>query len=552
MLRSVALGTSIVIITWLATDDSVAGAEIALAAPPAVRDVGNRKQLFMDHRFVEREENLRHVVNPPEQHVPVLPGEGFETEYINGYSTIIQQRADAPLRLYASVLEDYAPVIRDWLAGKLQRWPERARGETPKIRDVTLRLYESDDGLHFRRPRLGVVEHHGSKDNNVVLTGRVEATPFFDTNPKCPAEERWKLITSENTPIMLDDPRRPGKQGLALWVSPDGLRWTCKPKMLTNDSVETPIPAWWDDRIGKYVAYQRRGGTSRIVDRIDEAIRVYTGSRDVLVRPSVPSRATSRIEVDDISAPWPQPPDFVFSTDSLDPPNSDFYQTCACKYPWAEDVYLAFPPLYRHTPPPIGLDGNDGPLCTQFACSRDGIFWMRPERKPYLRPGLSTEGSRSFNFMLLGMARYGNWIYQYYRIAGATHHGTLNTLPREELRRLLAGNIICAKQRLDGFVSLDAAYTGGWITTPPIRFEGSRLELNLDTEAAGTALVELREASGKPIPSHTLADCDEIGGNYLAKTVTWHGKSDVSKLAVKPVRLHVRVRATKLYGFQFR
>jgi hypothetical protein len=49
------------------------------------------------------------------------------------------------------------------------------------------------------------------------------------------------------------------------------------------------------------------------------------------------------------------------------------------------------------------------------------------------------------------MARYGDWIYQYYRIAGATHHGTLNTLPREELRRLLAGNIICAKQRLDGF-----------------------------------------------------------------------------------------------------
>jgi hypothetical protein len=214
-------------------------------------------------------------------------------------------------------------------------------------------------------------------------------------------------------------------------------------------------------------------------------------------------------------------------------------------------VYLAFPPLYRHTPPPIGLDGNDGPLCTQFACSRDGIFWMRPERKPYLRPGLATQGSRGFNFMLLGMARYGDWIYQYYSIAGATHHGTRNTLPREELRRLLAGNIICAKQRLDGFVSLDAAYTGGWITTPPIRFEGSRLELNVDTEAAGTAFVELREAGGKPIPGYTLDDCDEIGGNYLAKTVTWHGKCDVSQLAGKPVRLHIRMRATKLYGFQF-
>ena len=76
--------------------------------------------------------------------------------------------------------------------------------------------------------------------------------------------------------------------------------------------------------------------------------------------------------------------------------------------------------------------------------------------------------------------------------------------------------------------------------------------MNIDTEAAGTAFVELREAGGKPIPGHTLAECDEIGGNYLAKIVTWHGKSDVSRLAGKPVRLHIRMRATKLYGFQFR
>ena len=104
-----------------------------------------------------------------------------------------------------------------------------------------------------------------------------------------------------------------------------------------------------------------------------EAGRVLTGGRDVFCRPTVRSRATSRVELDDIYTTWPQPPDFVFSTDEQDPPDSDFYQTCACRYPWAEDVYLAFPPLYRHTPPPVGLDGNDGPLCTQFACSRDGV-----------------------------------------------------------------------------------------------------------------------------------------------------------------------------------
>lgn len=542
----------IALLACVAVGVAAPGAEIRLTPPPAVREVGNRKQLFLDHRFVAEKENVRHVVNPPEEHLAVLPGEGFETEWITGYSTIIQEKPDGPLRLYAGVLEDYAPVVRDWLSGKRARWPERSRGETPNVRDVTLRLYESDDGLRFRRPRLGLIEHHGSKDNNIVLLGRVEATPFVDANPKCPPAERWKLITSENTPIMLDGSSKPPPQGLALWVSPDGLRWTRTANMLNNDMVETPIPAWWDERLGKYVAYQRRDGNNTIVDRIAEASRVLTGGRDVFFQPNVRSRATSRVEVEDISAPWPQPPDFVFGTDESDPPNSDFYQTSACKYPWAEDVYLAFPPLYRHTPPPLGLDGNDGPLGTQFACSRDGLFWMRPERKPYLRAGLSTRRNRGFNFMLLGLARYGEFIHQYYKLQGTTHHGSLNDLAREELRRLLAQNIVCARQRLDGFVSLDAAYTGGWITTPPIRFQGARLELNLDTEAAGTAFAELRDEAGKPIRGFTLAECDEIGANHLAKTVTWRGGSDVSRLAGQPVRLHLRMRATKLYAFQFR
>lgn len=528
------------------------GAEIRLAAPPAARDVGNRKQLFMDHRFVAEGENVQHRVNPPLEHIPVLPGEGFEGEYLTGYSTIIQEQANGPLRLYAAVLEDYAPVAREWLAGKRERWPERSRGETPKVRDVTLRLYESEDGLRFRRPRLGLFEHQGSKSNNIVLTGRVEATPFIDRNPKCPPAERWKLLTSENTPIMLNDPNKPPSQGLALWVSPDGLRWTRKPNMLNNDMVETPIPCWWDERIGKYAAYQRRDGNNSIVDRIDEAARMLTGGRDVFFKPTVRSRATSRVEIEDIAAPWPQPPDFVFSTDQFDPPDSDFYQTCATKYPWAEGVYLAFPPLYRHTPVPVGLDGNDGPLCTQFACSRDGLFWMRPDRKPYIHPGLSTQGSRGFNFMLVGMARYGDFLYQYYKLQGTTHHGSLNDLPREELKRFLAQNIVCARQRLDGFISLDAAYTGGWITTPPIRFQGAKLELNLDTEGTGTTRVELRDEADRPIPGFTLNESDEIGGNYIAKTVAWRGRSDVSSLAGKPVRLHLRMRATKLYAFQFR
>ena len=53
--------------------------------------------------------------------------------------------------------------------------------------------------------------------------------------------------------------------------------------------------------------------------------------------------------------------------------------------------------------------------------------------------------------------------------------------------------------RLDGFVSLDAPY-GGRFTTPPIRFSGSRLELNLDTGGGGQARVEILDESGRAVP----------------------------------------------------
>jgi hypothetical protein len=105
--------------------------------------------------------------------------------------------------------------------------------------------------------------------------------------------------------------------------------------------------------------------------------------------------------------------------------------------------------------------------------------------------------------------------------------------------------------RLDGFVSADAAYTGGSLTTPPIVFEGNRLELNIDTSAGGVAQIEIREASGEPIRGYSLAEADELNGNSVRVPVSWQGKTDVSVLAGRAVKLHFKLRDSKLYAFQF-
>jgi hypothetical protein len=56
---------------------------------------------------------------------------------------------------------------------------------------------------------------------------------------------------------------------------------------------------------------------------------------------------------------------------------------------------------------------------------------------------------------------------------------------------------------------------------------------------------------GAPIPGFTLADADRLEGNSVRRVASWHGRADVSALAVRPVRLRWRMRDAQLHAFQF-
>jgi hypothetical protein len=120
-----------------------------------------------------------------------------------------------------------------------------------------------------------------------------------------------------------------------------------------------------------------------------------------------------------------------------------------------------------------------------------------------------------------------------------------DTVPIEER------GIAWTKQRLDGFVSADADHKGGWLETPLLMFSGNMLRLNIDTGAMGTALVELRNAKHEPIPGYTLADCEEIGGNFIDQAVYWKGNTDLSALRGTPVHLYIELKRAKLFSFCF-
>ena len=475
--------------------------------------IGCAKQLFIDRRFVEAADGIELCVNPPVRSGIVLRGEQ-PWEVVGAYVTVIDD--GAKVRAYYNT---------------------HVHGDGMKA--GRLCYAESKDGVHFRKPELGLVEWEGSAANNIVFPDVLDAVPFID--PVAPPEERWKLLYNFGRPGQ-PQVRDPAVAGVYLASSPDGLRWTPGTTRLIPLIAETPKIALWDPDRRKYVVFLRALDPQR-------------------------TRAIGRIEMDDISQPWPHRPNvtvekwrnyvtsaavpMVLSTDEDDPPESDFYVSAYVRYPFAADVHLMFPPIYRHTPPPVGVDKNDGPLATQLACSRDGITWFRPDRRPYIRPGLSSEFDRGYNMLATGLVRREDWLYQYYTAKGGTHHGRTDDLSPAAKAELGKGCLVMVKQRLDGFVSADAAYSGGSLTTPPLVFTGNRLELNLDTEAAGSAAVELLDEAGRPVPGFAAADCDSIAGNFTAHTVTWRGQSDLPSRTNQPTRLRFRMRSTKLYAFQF-
>jgi hypothetical protein len=150
-------------------------------------------------------------------------------------------------------------------------------------------------------------------------------------------------------------------------------------------------------------------------------------------------------------------------------------------------------------------------------------------------------------FMTHGLVKRGDEIWQYaggHAGNGVNYHSAWVKQPNSPLWRFV--------QRLDGFVAAEAEYTGGSMKTRPLRFEGKRLLLNIDTGATGYAGVGLLDESGRPIPGYSADDCVYINGDFLRHPVEWLGKgTDVSALAGRTVQVEIRMRGSRLYSMQF-
>ncbi|HWB55141.1 MAG TPA: LamG domain-containing protein [Tepidisphaeraceae bacterium] len=495
-------------------------------------DVHSRRELFIDHRFIESSQNVRLVQNAPE-HVlfdfPTLPGEAPLAP-----NNIVYLKEEKKWRMY------YASLGKS-----------------------STHYMESTDGLHWARPTGDNTVVYGEKHTPLgIMTGIM-----LDSRDE--PGRRFKAFQD----IYSDDAN---VRGVYAYYSADGIHFTQAGRVLPMCAEMAVIPLY-DARIGKYVVFMRvmnvRGGDKMIqgnqfvyhpdgsVDAVEQGTLVKPGYENI--------RAIGRIETDNLLKPWPYnhsaDPTLYTTAENIpmvlcaDPEDGfvDFYQIQTWHYPFADDVYLAFPSAFRHMHPSrepdrYRYDDANGLVEMQLATSRDGIHWNRQQRQAYVSMGLTDQPDRWLNAMGVGGVRNGDWIYQYYWSPALMHDGVLLRPDAYPNLGGHGGKLFALRQRLDGFVSADTDYHGGWLLTPPIVFSGRRLLLNQNCNATGTIYVELRDANNVPIPGYSLGECEEVAGNDTGWEIRWRDhEADVSALAGKPVRIYFQMRSAKLYAFEF-
>jgi hypothetical protein len=201
-------------------------------------DIGSRLELMVDDYLVDRYQGhvelQLHSPTPREEAIRFdKPWEGNTTSYVEVF------QYDGRYQMF----------YRGW---HYHIGEQLAQAHSPMICYA-----ESQDGIHWERPNLGLVSFRGSRDNNIVdLPVRIGSyrtiastfTVSIDENPDCPADARYKGV------VLAMEPR-----GLIPMQSADGKRWepVVDQHVITGDAFDSPNRLFWDSVRNEYRAYYR-------------------------------------------------------------------------------------------------------------------------------------------------------------------------------------------------------------------------------------------------------------------------------------------------------
>ncbi|HIN53404.1 MAG TPA: hypothetical protein EYM79_03760, partial [Planctomycetes bacterium] len=206
-------------------------------------EIGNDLQLFWDDALIESKTgDVEFVLQRPEPKEMILATGEFWEGNVSAYFTFLQDGNE--YRAY------YRGAHYDTVKKVMTH------------REVTC-VAVSKDGVHWKKPKLGIVDFEGSRANNIVWDGIGTHcfAPFVDSNPDCKPAEKYKALSrGRYVKGSFDTPeRQKGIVGLYTFASADGLHWkqTSSQPVITKGAFDSQNLGFWDVNRSKYVCYSR-------------------------------------------------------------------------------------------------------------------------------------------------------------------------------------------------------------------------------------------------------------------------------------------------------
>jgi hypothetical protein len=172
-------------------------------------------------------------------------------------------------------------------------------------------------------------------------------------------------------------------------------------------------------------------------------------------------------------------------------------------------------------------DCSDAVLLTSRAGSD---VYDRTFMETFIRPGIG----------------YGNWVSR-------TNYPLTGIFPLDESRMMMyvsrhymqnSWHVERLLLRTDGFASLSAPWKGGELTTKQFIFEGSELEINYRTSAAGFVRVEI-------ICGDDVYKSEEIIGDEIKRIVKWQNDASIVSASGKPVYMRFVMKDADVFSYKF-
>ena len=472
-------------------------------------EVGSQRQLLMDRHVVEDVNGTFRTVHQPLKHPanPVITGDP-------------KRDIDGPYS-FGSVLWDADTAKYKLWTSTTDREILDSAGKSPGSQISV--YYESDDGIEWHQPELGLYEHWGGRDNNVFWQHPMDC--IVQLPERMWDRGRYGLMYQPTFASgQLPPDANPMRKHFAF--SEDGIHFTDvrENPVLQGRSDTNNCIAYNPDR-AVFMHYRRATVNAGEVRRI-----AYSESADLLT--------------------WTQPVTII-TRDEIDP------------------LYLYGMPVSRYNGMYFGFlfclwnsvregefvgNGKDYTMDTQLAYSRDGINWERhPQRPTFIPTSPPVKGARDWG-MAQGMAsliEVGDEIHVYYGGRPYLHKpGIAND------RHSPARSIMLATLKRDRFVSINATADGGYMLTKPLSYPGGKLHINARTKGPdGFLRVAAREGSGVrdgEWPEAFRFDASQpFSGDSIDAVMTWDGHDTLAAFPSQVVRLHFWIESAELYSFWF-